>query len=359
MMNQTIKNKLRILPEQPGCYLMKNKQGKIIYVGKAKVLKNRVRSYFTGTHDGKTLKLVEEIADFDYIVTTTNTEALILEMNLIKKNHPKYNVMLMDDKTYPYIKITKERHPRLIITRNLAEDGGRYFGPYPNVQAALEIKKLLEHLYPLRKCPLSAERPCLHYHLGLCIGPCAREVSEAEYQQSIDGIVRFFKGGYKVLKKELTMKMETAVQELDFELAAKLRNQTSQIETVMEKQKMLTTDGAERDVFGYAVSNGWICVQVFFIREGKMSDRNVSIFPIMQEHETEFLCYLQKYYSSPQQSKPKEILIPIISKKDLSIIQGDVKAIQPMRGQKRQLVDLACKNASIALKDKLHLKSSN
>ncbi len=338
---------------------MKDEKGTIIYVGKAKVLKNRVRSYFSGTHDGKTQRLIQEIADFDYIVTSTNTEALILEMNLIKKNHPKYNVMLMDDKTYPYLKITNERHPRLILTRRVQKDLGKYFGPYPNVQAAKEVKKLLDHLYPLRKCPLSVSRPCLDYHLGLCIGTCARDVSEVEYKEVIDKILRFFNGGYKELKKEITLKMETAAQELDFELAAKFRNQLSQFETAMEKQRALSFDRVDRDVFGYDVKEDWMCVQVFFIREGKMVDRVVSMFSIKKEPEEEFLSFLFNFYSDPLQDKPQEILLPVMSCTSLEITQLDVKVVQPKRGQKRALVELACKNATVTLKDEFYFQTFN
>lgn len=189
-MNQQIKNKLALLPDQPGCYLMKDRQGTIIYVGKAKVLKNRVRSYFTGSHDGKTFRLVNEIEDFEYIVTSSNIEALILELNLIKKHDPKYNVMLKDDKTYPFIKLTAERHPRLIITRKVKKDKGKYFGPYPNAFAANETKKLLDRIYPLRKCNTLPDRVCLYYHLGQCLAPCVYEVEEQEYKKMVDDINR-------------------------------------------------------------------------------------------------------------------------------------------------------------------------
>ncbi len=235
-LKQTIKNKLAVLPEQPGCYLMKDRQGTIIYVGKAKVLKNRVRSYFTGTHDRKTQRLVGEIEDFEYIITDSDIEALILEMNLIKKHDPKYNVMLKDDKTYPYIKLTNERHPRLITTRRVKKDKGKYFGPYPNVHAANETKRLLDRMYPLRKCNKLPDRVCLYYHLGQCLAPCINEVSEETYKKMVDEITRFLNGGYKEVKKALIAKMKVAAEELDFERAKEYRDQITHIETTMEKQ---------------------------------------------------------------------------------------------------------------------------
>ena len=206
-MNDRIKHKLEILPDQPGCYLMKDRQGTIIYVGKAKVLKNRVRSYFTGSHDTKTQRLVIEIEDFEYIVTSSEIEALILEMNLIKKHDPKYNVMLKDDKSYPYIKLTHERHPKLIITRKVKKDKGKYFGPYPNAQSANETKKLLDRIYPLRKCQTLPDRVCLYYHLGQCLAPCVNEVKAETYKEMTDEITRFLNGGYTAIKKDLQKKM--------------------------------------------------------------------------------------------------------------------------------------------------------
>jgi excinuclease ABC subunit C len=354
-MNETIKNKLAILPDQPGCYLMKDRQGTIIYVGKAKVLKNRVRSYFTGSHDGKTQRLVSEIEDFEYIVTSSNIEALILELHLIKKHDPKYNIMLKDDKTYPYLKLTNERHPRLIITRKVKKDKGKYFGPYPNAQAANETKKLLDRIYPLRKCTTLPDRACLYYHLGQCLAPCVKDIHEDQYKEIIDQISRFLNGGYKDIKEELLKKMQDAAENLEFERAKEYRDQISNIEATMEKQKMTTTDLIDRDVFGFAYDKGWMCVQVFFIRQGKLIERDVSLFPIYDEPEDEFLTFLGQFYSKPNHFKPKEILINEHADKDLAEQLLGTKIIQPKKGQKRELVKLAEKNASIALKEKFSL----
>ncbi|WML47340.1 excinuclease ABC subunit UvrC [Neobacillus sp. PS3-34] len=354
-MNDIIKQKLALLPDQPGCYLMKDRQGTIIYVGKAKVLKNRVRSYFTGSHDGKTLRLVNEIEDFEYIVTSSDIEALILELNLIKKHDPKYNIMLKDDKTYPFIKLTAERHPKLIITRKVKKDKGKYFGPYPNVQAANETKKLLDRIYPLRKCATLPDRVCLYYHLGQCLAPCVNEIHVEQYRQMVEDISRFLNGGYKDIKKELTEKMMSAAESLDFERAKEYRDKISHIETTMEKQKMTTTDFTDRDVFGYAVDKGWMCVQVFFVRQGKLIERDVSLFPIYNEPEEEILTYLGQFYDKANHIKPKEILIPDEMDTNLAEQLLQVRVLKPQRGQKKDLVKLAVKNAKIALNEKFSL----
>ncbi|MDQ0882851.1 excinuclease ABC subunit UvrC [Peribacillus sp. V2I11] len=354
-MNQQIKNKLALLPDQPGCYLMKDRQGTIIYVGKAKVLKNRVRSYFTGSHDGKTFRLVNEIEDFEYIVTSSNIEALILELNLIKKHDPKYNVMLKDDKTYPFIKLTAERHPRLIITRKVKKDKGKYFGPYPNAFAANETKKLLDRIYPLRKCNTLPDRVCLYYHLGQCLAPCVYEVEEQEYKKMVDDINRFLNGGHTEIKKELTEKMLEASENLDFERAKEFRDKIAHIDITMEKQKMMTTDFIDRDVFGFAYDKGWMCVQVFFVRQGKLIERDVSLFPVYDEPEQELLTFLGQFYEITNHFKPKEILLP--ESVDAEMAEGllGVKTIHPKRGAKKDMLKLANKNASIALQEKFSL----
>ncbi len=354
-MHDHLKEKLSILPAQPGCYLMKDRHGTIIYVGKAKVLKNRVRSYFTGTHDGKTLRLVNEIYDFEYIVTSSDIEALILEINLIKKHDPKYNVMLKDDKSYPFLKVTAEKHPRLIITRNVKKDKGKYFGPYPNVQAATETKRLLDRIYPLRKCTTLPDKVCLYYHIGQCLAPCIQPVSDETNKELVDEIIRFLNGGYKQIKQELTEKMLRASEELDFERAKEYRDQISHIETTMEKQKMTMTDFIDRDVFGYSYDKGWMCVQVFFIRQGKLIERDVSMFPIYNEPEEDFLTYLGQFYSKTAHFKPKEVLLPPTIDKELAGQLLEVTVGQPSRGKKKDLIELASKNAKIALKEKFSL----
>ncbi|MEC1077050.1 excinuclease ABC subunit UvrC [Bacillus safensis] len=354
-MNKLIKEKLSVLPAQPGCYLMKDRQNTIIYVGKAKVLKNRVRSYFTGSHDAKTQRLVSEIEDFEYIVTSSNIEALILELNLIKKYDPKYNVMLKDDKTYPFIKITNERHPKLIVTRNVKKDKGKYFGPYPNVQAARETKKLLDRLYPLRKCATLPDRVCLYYHLGQCLAPCVYDISEETNKQLVDEITRFLNGGHQQIKKELTEKMQEAAENLEFERAKELRDQIAYIDSTMEKQKMTMSDLSDRDVFAYAYDKGWMCVQVFFIRQGKLIERDVSLFPMYQDPEEEFLTFMGQFYEKNNHFLPKEILVPDSVDQEMIEQLLETNVHQPKKGKKKDLLLLAHQNAKIALKEKFSL----
>lgn len=352
---EKIKQKLEILPEQPGCYLMKDANETIIYVGKAKVLKNRVRSYFTGSHDGKTQRLVSEIVDFEYIITSSNLEALILEFNLIKKYDPKYNVMLRDDKSYPYLKVTKEEHPRLITTRIVKKDQGKYFGPYPNAAAASETKKLLDRLYPLRKCTTLPDRVCLYYHINQCLGPCIQQVSEEKNKELVDEITRFLNGGHKSIKKDLITKMEQAAEALEFERAKEYRDQIQHIEAVMEKQKISIVDDIDRDVFGIFYDKGWMCVQVFFVRQGKLIERDVSIFPVYQDPDEEFLTFLGQFYSQKQHLKPREIFLPNSIDKVLASEFINVQTVHPQRGQKKELVELANKNAEAGLRDKFAL----
>ncbi|MGG1326153.1 excinuclease ABC subunit C [Bacillus tropicus] len=354
-MHEHLKEKLAILPDQPGCYLMKDKQGTVIYVGKAKVLKNRVRSYFTGSHDGKTLRLVGEIVDFEYIVTSSNLEALILELNLIKKHAPKYNIQLKDDKTYPFIKITAEKQPRLLITRNVKKDKGKYFGPYPNAQSAHETKKLLDRMYPLRKCSNMPDKVCLYYHMGQCLAPCVKEVTEEQNKEIVDEIIKFLNGGHKEVRSELETKMYEASEKLEFERAKELRDQIAHIDAIMEKQKMIMSDLVDRDVFGYAVDKGWMCVQVFFVRKGKLIERDVSMFPIYDEPEEGFLTFIGQFYENSSHFKPKEIVVPGSIDSELVERFLEVEATQPKRGKKKDLVELANKNAKIALEEKFYL----
>lgn len=355
-MNERIKNKLALLPDQPGCYLMKDKNGTIIYVGKAKVLKNRVRSYFTGSHNTKTERLVSEIEDFEYIVTESNIEALLLEINLIKKNDPKYNIMLKDDKTYPFLKITNEKYPRLVITRKVLKDKAFYFGPYPDVGAANETKKILDRLFPLRKCkPSQTKEPCLYYHLGQCLCPYYFDVDPAEYTSIVNEVKRFLNGGHETIEAEIKEKMAKAAENMEFEKAAEYRDQIRSIETIMTRQKMTNTDLIDRDVFGYAIDKGWMCVQVFFVRQGKLIERDVSIIPFYNEAEEDFLTYIGQFYQENEHFIPKEVVIPdTIDQPSVEALLS-TKVIQPKRGEKKKLVELANKNARVALNERFDL----
>ncbi|NSS46934.1 excinuclease ABC subunit UvrC [Enterococcus faecalis] len=354
-MNERIKNKLALLPDQPGCYLMKDKNGTIIYVGKAKILKNRVRSYFRGSHDTKTERLVSEIDDFEYIVTESNIEALLLEINLIHKKNPKYNIMLKDDKTYPFIKITNEKYPRLMITRKVLKDKALYFGPYPDVNAANETKKLLDRLFPLRKCNPSQKTPCLYYHLGQCLCPYAFDVDPQVYKDMVEEIKGFLSGGHTEIQDRLQEKMAYAAAHMEFEKAAEFRDQIKAIETVMTRQKMTNVDLIDRDVFGYAVDKGWMCVQVFFVRQGKLIERDVSIFPFYDDASEAFLTFIGQFYQENEHFVPKEVLIPDdIDKESVEALLA-TKVLQPQRGEKKKLVKLASKNAAVALNEKFDL----
>lgn len=354
-MNERIKNKLALLPDQSGCYLMKDKNGTIIYVGKAKILKNRVRSYFRGSHDTKTERLVSEIDDFEYIVTESNIEALLLEINLIHKNNPKYNIMLKDDKTYPFIKITNEKYPRLMITRKVLKDKALYFGPYPDVNAANETKKLLDRLFPLRKCNPSQKTPCLYYHLGQCLCPYAFDVDPQVYKDMVEEIKGFLSGGHTEIQDRLQEKMAYAAAHMEFEKAAEFRDQIKAIETVMTRQKMTNVDLIDRDVFGYAVDKGWMCVQVFFVRQGKLIERDVSIFPFYDDASEAFLTFIGQFYQENEHFVPKEVLIPDdIDKESVEALLA-TKVLQPQRGEKKKLVKLASKNAAVALNEKFDL----
>lgn len=355
-MNERIKNKLALLPDQPGCYLMKDKNGTIIYVGKAKILKNRVRSYFTGSHNTKTERLVSEIVDFEYIVTESNIEALLLEINLIKKNDPKYNIMLKDDKTYPFLKITNEKYPRLVITRKVLKDKAFYFGPYPDVGAANETKKILDRLFPLRKCkPSQTKEPCLYYHLGQCLCPYYFDVDPKVYTKIVDEVKGFLNGGHEKVESEIHQKMVQAAENMEFEKAAEYRDQIRAIETIMTRQKMTNTDLVDRDVFGYAIDKGWMCVQVFFVRQGKLIERDVSIFPFYNEAEEDFLTYIGQFYQENEHFIPKEVLIPdMIDQLSVEALL-DTKVLQPKRGEKKKLVELANKNAAVALNERFDL----
>lgn len=358
---ENIRRKLALLPEQPGCYLMKNAEGNIIYVGKAKVLKNRVRSYFSGSHDAKTQRMVSEIRDFEYIVTASNTESLILECNLIKQHSPRYNVLLKDDKSFPYLKITGEEHPRLEVTRRVVKDKGKYFGPYPNAYAAHQTKKLLDRIYPLRKCRTLPDKVCLYYHIGQCLAPCVHPVQASEYARMVGEITRFLSGGHADIKKELKRKMEEAAEALEFERAKEYRDQIAAIEAVMEKQTITLQDAEDRDVFGYAADKGWMCVQILYMRQGKMVQRHVSVFPFYGEEYEDFISFVTQYYSD-NPALPQEVLMPPPAAKEEEEETAEslrrmlkLKIVMPKRGSKRAQVEMACDNARVALEEKFRL----
>ena len=307
-MNQLIKDKLSLLPSSPGCYLMKNKDGTIIYVGKAKKLKNRVHSYFVGVHDYKTTKLVSEIEDFEYIVTDSEKEALLLEINLIKDYSPQYNIMFMDNTYYPYIQMTNEEHPRLKIVRNAAIKKAKHFGPFPDATAARETYKLLNRLYPLRKCNHIPKKPCLYYSLGQCLAPCIQTVEQEEYNHIKKQIIKLLNGDIKEKIDELTQKMQNASQELNFEQAKEYRDLIAHIQYVTAKQHVQFNDHIDRDILGYYVDHGYLSIQLFFMRNGKLLSRDLNLVPISENVQEDLEQFVVTFYSC--NTLPKEILIP-------------------------------------------------
>lgn len=354
-MNNLIKSKLELLPTSPGCYIHKDKNGTIIYVGKAKNLRNRVRSYFRGSHDTKTEALVSEIVDFEFIVTESNIEALLLEINLIKENKPKYNIMLKDDKSYPFIKITNERYPRLIITRQVKKDGGLYFGPYPDVGAANEIKRLLDRIFPFRKCTNPPSKVCFYYHLGQCMAHTVCHKDETYFKGMAQEVSDFLKGQDDKIIDELKLKMNTAAQDMEFERAAEYRDLIQAIGTLRTKQRVMAKDLQNRDVFGYYVDKGWMCVQVFFVRQGKLIERDVNLFPYYNDPDEDFLTYVGQFYQEKSHLIPNEILIPQDIDEEAVKALVDTKVLKPQRGEKKQLVNLAIKNARVSLEQKFNL----
>lgn len=338
----------------PGCYLMKNTDGKVIYVGKARKLKNRVSSYFTGAHNYKTTKLVDHIWDFDYIVTGSEKEALLLEINLIKDYTPEYNIMFMDNTYYPYIELTDETHPRLKIVRKTKNKKNKYFGPYPDATAARNTFKLLNKLYPLRKCNHVPDKPCLYYSLHQCLGPCINEVDKSQYDEIRKELISFIHGNTKSKIDELTEKMMTASKNLQFELAKEYRDLIRSIEYVTAKQNVQFGDYKDRDILGYFIDKGYISIQLFFMREGKLLYHDFNLEPVGEDFEEDLIRFLVTYYQT--HPEPYELLIP--QDVDLELLTEILSChvLQPQRGDKKSLVEMANKNAKEALEKKFLLK---
>lgn len=354
-MNNTIKAKLELLPDSPGCYLHKDKNGTVIYVGKAKNLKNRVRSYFHGSHNTKTELLVSEIEDLEWIVVESNIESLVLEINLIQRYKPKYNIMLKDDKYYPFLMITNEKYPRLMITRRVKKDGAMYFGPYPDVKAANEVKRLLDRIFPFRKCGLHEKKVCFYYHIHQCLCPVVNHVDPQVYKDMAQEVKHFLTGDDKKIINELKARMFAASEKMEFEQAAEYRDVINSIGTLRTKQRVMNHDLKDRDVFGYYVDKGWMCVQVFFVRQGKMIQRDVNMFPYYNDAEDNFLTYIGQFYQEAEHMVPKEILVP--SGIDVEAVEAvtQTKVLKPSRGEKKQLVAMATKNARTQLQLKFDL----
>lgn len=349
-----IKKKLSLLPMSPGCYLMKNTEGKVIYVGKARKLKNRVSSYFTGAHNYKTTKLVDHIWDFDYIVTGSEKEALLLEINLIKDYTPEYNIMFMDNTYYPYIELTDETHPRLKIVRKTKNKKNKYFGPYPDATAARNTFKLLNKLYPLRKCNHVPDKPCLYYSLHQCLGPCINDIDKSQYDEIRKELISFIHGNTKSKIDELTEKMMTASENLQFELAKEYRDLIRSIEYVTAKQNVQFGDYKDRDILGYYIDKGYISIQLFFMREGKLLYHDFNLEPVGEDFEEDLIRFLVTYYQT--HPEPYELLIPQDVDQELLAEILSCHVLQPQRGDKKSLVEMANKNAKEALEKKFLLK---
>ncbi len=350
---EILRQKLSLLPERPGVYLMKDASGQIIYVGKAKILKNRVRSYFTGSHDGKTQVMISQIRDFETILTDSEVEALVLECNLIKKYDPKYNILLRDDKSYPYITITEEIHPRILVTRQVKKGSGKYFGPYPNATAAKETARLLNRLFPFRKCRQIPSRPCLYYHLHQCLGPCIEDVPTGSYDKIRKEVTTFLKGDQGSIVKQLEKKMHQAAEGLEFERAKEYRDLIEDLKKVGEKQNITLNDFVDRDVVGYSTTRDQICIQIFYLRQGKLLSRDNFIFPYYEEPEEAFISFLAQFYTE-KNTLPQEILLPPI---DITVLAKLFPMIIPQKGQKRDLVEMAMENAQTTLHEQITIEA--
>lgn len=344
----SIKDKLKELPSNPGCYLMKNIEGTIIYVGKAKNLSNRVKSYFVGSHNAKTTRLVMDIVDFEYIITSSEKEAFILEMNLIKKYRPRYNIMLMDDKRYPYIVISNEKNPKIYYTRDMNKKG-KYFGPYPNSKAAKSTVDVLNKIYPLRKCNKVPKKACLYYHMNNCLAPCIRDVSKEEYQEITSKITQLLKGNVNEELKSLKQNMAEASENLNFERAIELRDIINDLEVIAEKQKMESSI-KEADVFNYASRDEYCNIQVFHIRDSKIIERSCFSFDLVKDEEEIFSDFIMQFYLINNNPIPHEIILPNI---DNSIFPDELldKMIFPKQGKKKEILDLLLVNINKELEN--------
>lgn len=364
--SENIRKALAVLPDKPGVYLMHDKEGKVIYVGKAVVLKNRVRSYFRNlaSHTPKVKAMVAKIADIETIVTSSEVEALILECNLIKKYRPRYNIMLKDDKTYPYLKVTvNEEFPRLYVTRRQLRDGARYYGPYADAGAMHATVKLLRSMFPMRTCrKMNTERPCLNYHIKRCLAPCAGLVSREEYGSMIKAVCMVLDGRTAELERDLKKRMQAAAENYAFEEAARLRDQLQAVERLNEQQKAVTSNNTDMDIIGFAQDMTGICIQIFFVRKGKLLGRDNFFLQDEETSRAEVLTAFVKQYYNEASFVPREIVLPALPENDEQAIieqwlseKAGHKAelICPQRGIKKELLQLANDNAVKLLQERL------
>ena len=350
------KDKLSLIPHLPGSYQMKNSDGVIIYVGKAKDLHKRVNSYFNRPQTGKTAKMVSEIADFSYIVASSELEAFLLEFNLIKQYDPKYNILLKDDKSYPYIEHRSIPYPQLHVSRYLnirKKDKKMLFGPYPNAYAARRIVSLINRLYPLKKCDSMPKKVCLYYHIGECLGYCEKKVDHDKLEQMEAEILSFLRGNADVLKNKILEKINMYSEQLNFEMALELKNELNYISIILDKQKMELHDYVNRDVFGFYFDKGYLSVQILFLRNGRMVGGHTDIFPVVSDYQDELDTYLMNFYHKHE--IPKEVLCP--NEVNIQVLSEilETSFVVPQKGKKKNLVDMASKNARINLENELEI----
>lgn len=338
---------LSTTPHNPGCYLMKDKNGCVIYVGKSKNLKNRLSSYFKQSHTGKTMMLVRDIDTFEYILTNSEVESLLLELNLIKKYTPKYNILYKDDKTYPYIELTNDKIPRLLIVRNpnMRRGGNRkLFGPYPNITAAKKVVEMLNRLYPLRKCKNMGKKECLYYHIGECLGYCINDVDEEKIKQMKEEIISFFNGNSENLIKKIETKMYDCSSKLQYEKALEYKELLDYINITLEKQKVELDDHYDRDIIGYYELDNYLSVNILFIRGGKLLDKKSNIFPMIDTLEEEVNSYISNFYDK-HLTKVKEVIVPDIIDSTLLEEGFNLNVVKPIKGLKKKILNLAMENA--------------
>lgn len=364
--SENINNALAVLPDKPGVYLMHDAEGKVIYVGKAVVLKNRVRSYFRNlaSHTPKVKAMVAKIADIETIVTSSEVEALILECNLIKKYRPRYNIMLKDDKTYPYLKLTvNEDYPRLYVTRKQSRDGAKYYGPYADAGAMHATLKLLRSMFPLRTCrKMNTDRPCLNYHIKRCLAPCAGLVTREEYHNMIRSVSMVLDGRTAELEKDLKRRMYEASENYAFEEAARLRDQLQAVVRLNEQQKAVTNNGGDMDIIGFAKDMTGICIQIFFVRKGKLIGRDNFFLQDEEESMQSVLTAFLKQYYNEATFIPKEVILPVLPEQaEQELIETwltekagrKIELHEPQRGVKKELLKLAADNAVKLLEERL------
>ncbi|TLG71761.1 excinuclease ABC subunit UvrC [Culicoidibacter larvae] len=352
---QVVKDKLKLLPDKPGCYLMKDSNGIIIYIGKAKVLKNRVRSYFTGSHSGKTLQLVMQISDFDLIITKSEAEALLLESNLIKAHKPKYNILLKDDKSYPFIALTTDEHTRLIITRQPRKKYKALYGPYSSASSARAVVDMLNFMYPLRKCKILPKKECLYYHIGQCLAPCILPITQEEYEPYVEKVQQFLKGDTAPVINDLKARMSDASERMEYERALEFRDMLNAVDMLVTKQTVHMKIDDDVDIFAYSYDDVLVAIQVFHVRGGKLVTRESTIAEYFDDPIEVFYSYILQFYNLEHVMKPKMVYLD--KALDISTLNEalDLKIIQPQRGEKKNLVDLATENAAASLEQKKQL----